>query len=77
MGLTSNDLKRGRLIFRCDELNPRHARVAVFDQGARAGTLTLDRETWEAIVGQSSGESIGMRLEPMTRRAAEKEGEHG
>ena len=37
------------LHWRLDEINERHAHVTVFDHGARAGTLTLDRHTWELL----------------------------
>lgn len=42
-----------RLRWRLDQLDTRHARVAVFDRGALAGTLILDRETWEAMTGET------------------------
>jgi hypothetical protein len=37
------------LRWRLDEINDRHAHVSVFDHGAHAGTLTLDRATWNAL----------------------------
>jgi hypothetical protein len=37
------------LSWRLDDLNDRHAHVTVFDHGASAGQLTLDRTTWDAL----------------------------
>ena len=42
-----------RLRWRLDQLDARHAHVTVFDRGAHAGTLILDRETWEAMTGET------------------------
>lgn len=49
--MESRDLARGRFVARVDDANPRHVRFTLFDQGANAGTLTVDRETWEAFAG--------------------------
>ena len=37
------------LHWRLDHIDARHAFVTVFDHGANAGTLVLDRNTWELM----------------------------
>jgi hypothetical protein len=37
------------LHWRLDAINDRHAHVTVYDHGARAGTLMLDRRTWDLL----------------------------
>lgn len=37
------------LRIRLDAIDSRHAHVSLFDHGARAGTLVLDRRTWELL----------------------------
>lgn len=66
MSLTSGDLKVGHLMWRVWEENPRHVKVHVFDQGAKAGELVLDRATYEAIAGQPTGESVPLEIVPLT-----------
>lgn len=46
------------LHWRLTDINDRHAHVTVFDHGARAGELTLDRATWDALTHH------GARLRP-------------
>lgn len=37
------------LHWRLDRIDTRHAHVSLFDHGARAGEVILDRSTWDAM----------------------------
>ncbi len=50
------------LRWRQDQIDIRHAHVTVFDHGAHAGTLVLDRATWDAMTHH------GARLKPRPER---------
>lgn len=66
MSIASRDLKIGRLVLRIDDENDRHVHLTVFDQGANAGTLVVDRTTFVAIAGEPiTGESIPVSVAPL------------
>lgn len=51
--MDSRDLAPGRVLLEVREANPRHVTVDVFDQGAKAGRLTIDTVSWEAMRGRA------------------------
>lgn len=66
MSIESRELKVGRLVLRVDDENDRHVHLTVFDQGANAGNLVVDRATWVAIAGEPhENESIPVSVAPL------------
>lgn len=75
--MDSRDLAPGRVVFEVREVTPAHVTVSVFDQGANAGTLTVDASGWERMRGRAV---VGTRamldlrslapLTPSTREAS-------
>ena len=51
--MDSRDLAPGRVLLEVREANDLHVTVSVFDQGANAGTLTVDASGWERMRGRA------------------------
>lgn len=51
--MDSRDLSPGRVLLEVRDANDRHVTVDVFDQGAKAGRLTVDTDSWVAVRGRA------------------------